>query len=236
MNIKFFHSALIFLSVLSVSCFAEPISENQNPIEQKKSLFSKEEISQISTCLGNLLWQNLNDCCSYYDIDIVLKTIKELSNHNQAPMDESECSQLMETVWGKLMDEEERNNLVLAQQFLEKIAQQPNVVEIVKGKLYYEIIQPGGGTIITDKSSPLLHFKEIDLAGSVIRDTTKRGPLKIKLSETILGFSKGVNGMRMGEKRKIFVHPDLAYGKFGGQQSQQLLIFEVEIINECSLE
>jgi peptidylprolyl isomerase len=40
-----------------------------------------------------------------------------------------------------------------------------------------------------------------------------REPYKVPLAETIPGFAKGVLGMRVGEKRKIYVHLDLEYGR-----------------------
>lgn len=192
--------------------------------------YNKDEIEKISICMGNLLWQNLNEACSHYDCEVVIRTLKELSSKERAPMDMEECYGLMETVWAKMIEEEAEKNLSLAEAFLGKVAKKSNVIEVNKDKLYYEILQIGEGEIVTEKDSPILHFKETDLSGKVIQDTTAYAPLKITLAETIKGFAEGVRGMRVGEKRRIYVHPDLAYGKFEGQEPQQLLIFEVEVI------
>ena len=40
-------------------------------------------------------------------------------------------------------------------------------------------------------------------------------PITIPLDQTIPGFSKGIVGMKEGEKRRLFVHPDLGYGTTG---------------------
>lgn len=49
------------------------------------------------------------------------------------------------------------------------------------------------------------------------------------LSETILGFAKGVEGMREGERRKLYIHPELGYALFGHVAPNSLLIVDVEV-------
>lgn len=220
---KFFR--LLSVCIFSYeSCIADP------GMEDSKIPFTKKEINDLSICMGNLLWQNLNDSCQYYDINLVLQTMKELAVKERVPMDMDDCTRIMEGAWEKMLEEEAMKNLASAERFLNTLMRQPNIVELQKGKLYYELIQAGTGNVILATSTPLLHFKESDLSGNVIRDTFEGSPIRLTLSETILGFSKGVLGMRVGEKRKIYVHPALAYGKFEGQKPQQLLIFEVEVI------
>ena len=53
-------------------------------------------------------------------------------------------------------------------------------------------------------------------------------PITLVLSDTILGFAKGASGMACGERRKIYIHPDFAYGKYGQHGFQQLVICDVE--------
>ena len=40
--------------------------------------------------------------------------------------------------------------------------------------------------------------------------------------------------MRVGEKREIYVHPDLAYKKLGKTKPNQLIIYEVVAIKDNS--
>ena len=217
---------MLFYVLLSMSCI---LSASTIFLEEQN--FTKDEIELSSECMGNLLWQNLNDCCSHYDLEIILRTIKELSTKEKNPMNIEECSKIMEKVWAKMIDAEAHKNLVKSELFLKQISAKQGVTEVVPGKLYYEILQAGSGVSVTDQSSPLLHFIESDFNGNIIRNTFDKAPIKITLAETILGFSKGVNGMKPREKRKIYVHPDLGYGKFERAESELLLIYEVEIIN-----
>jgi len=56
------------------------------------------------------------------------------------------------------------------------------------------------------------------------------GPITIPLDQTIPGFSKGLVGMKEGEKRRLFVHPDLGYGTMGQLPPNELLIFDIEVV------
>jgi len=56
-------------------------------------------------------------------------------------------------------------------------------------------------------------------------------PLPVDLDAAVEGFFLSTKGMKIGEKRKIYFHPDLAYGEYGTLTNvlpQCLLIFEVE--------
>lgn len=64
-------------------------------------------------------------------------------------------------------------------------------------------------------------------------DHTPPAPLPMVLNETglIAGWTEGVTGMRLGEKRRLVVPYDLAYGAAGrpGVPPYTTLIFEVEL-------
>ncbi len=200
---------------------------------QKKetgSSFSSEEIHHISEHLGHLVVDTLHEYAPHYDLEIVIQTIRRIEVGKEPLKALDVCQHALFDFKCKMIEAETHQNLVAAERFLTSIAQRTDVVEVKKNKLYYEILQRGQGRIINRESSPLLHFMETNLENKVIRDTREENePLKIKLSETIAGFCQGVCGMQIGERRKIYVHPDLAYGKLS---RNQLSIFEVEILED----
>ena len=54
------------------------------------------------------------------------------------------------------------------------------------------------------------------------------------IKQSIPGFAKGMLGMKEGEKRVLYIHPELAYGLTGQLPPNSLLIFEVEIVKANS--
>ena len=53
---------------------------------------------------------------------------------------------------------------------------------------------------------------------------------KICLEEVIPGLRSGLVGMKEGEKRIVYIHPDFAYGTSGCLPPNALLTFEVELV------
>ena len=210
----------LFVILILITIFYIYKKQEKGPIIQQ-TLFSSEEVKIISKHLAHLTKENLQEFYPYYDFNEFIKALSEKDDTV-----ESSYATLMEFK-DRIFNEEARKNLEIASQFLSHLPFKENIIEVKKGKIYYEILQPGTGAVITDDSTPLIHFTEMDLSNAVLQDTTGKIPLK----ETIVGFRQGVAGMQVGEKRKIYVHPDLAYGKFGQYASQQLIIFIVEIID-----
>ena len=76
--------------------------------------------------------------------------------------------------------------------------------------------------------SPVIKYTGTFLDGSVFGASTEEE--MITLDETIPGFSKGIVGMREGEKRTLYIHPELGYGSSGYLPPNSLLTFEIEVI------
>lgn len=122
-------------------------------------------------------------------------------------------------------------NLQEAENYLKSISLKKNLVEVVPSKLFYLIEKQGEGSLISDY--PWLHFKMSELKGGdlqLIYSTydDKGKPLQVDLEAVVSGFQKGVRGMKIGEVRTIYVHPDLAFGM--GKLDiapNRLIVFEI---------
>ena len=102
------------------------------------------------------------------------------------------------------------------------------MVVVEEGKLHYKIEVSGDGAEVQPHFSPLVRY-----AGKFLDGTTfgsSKEDEMISLDETIPGITKGIVGMKEGEKRTIFIHPELGYGTSGNLPPNSLLAFEVEII------
>ena len=55
--------------------------------------------------------------------------------------------------------------------------------------------------------------------------------MTIYLPDMIRGFQEGVAGMQEGEKRRLYIHPDLAYGVSNEVPPNSILFFDVEVVN-----
>lgn len=206
--------------------------------EQQKTASPKneEEISQadilrISEAFGHFIGRNLSTPGIKLDLESIIKGMRDGAAGKPAPMSDQEYEKMMAQLQEKAYRHVSEDNLKAANEFLIENAKKSGVVEIVPGKLQYLIIEEGKGEPVAEHSSPEIQYVGSYIDGTVFGNSRETGgAITIPLDQTIPGFSKGIIGMKEGEKRKLFVHPDLGYGTTGGLLPNSLLIFEVEVV------
>lgn len=130
-----------------------------------------------------------------------------------------------------------QKNQTDAERYLLSIDQQACSTPIVPSRLYYQVLQEGTGTdLLLPDSTALFHYTITTMDGKEVFSTRGQDPKQVDLSDAIPGFSLAVVGMRQHERRKIFVHPDLAYRSTSWHvPPQSLLIIEVELVSKISV-
>lgn len=218
-----FSFLLLYLGKVYYNFFHQ--EKENNKIDLSFNIEDKEELSFI---LGNMVWNSLKSYSPNYDFDLVVSTLKDLQRGGKS-IPEIDCYLSIAQLSEKALDKVAKGNLEFANHFFNDLEKKGTLIELEKYKLYYEILRSSDGEMIS--SSPLISFKEIslDVHGEEI---TKSEKVILTLSETIPGFLRGVVGMREGEVRKIYSHPQLAYGKIGGKKPNQVIIFEVEALKQ----
>jgi peptidylprolyl isomerase len=181
---------------------------------------------KVSEALGNLVGQNLKSMSSWIDVDALVRGFQEGCEGKDPSFNEEDFfiafSSLQEEAFLKLA----AKNLTEAEQFLLCNQMQPGVVEIEKGKLQISIQQEGLGDVVESHHCPLVKYKGKLLNGEIFGVSEET----LSLDSLIKGLSKGVQGMREGEKRTLYVHPDLGFGSEDLSMPNALLIFEVELL------
>lgn len=130
-----------------------------------------------------------------------------------------------------VFEKKAKENLSLAEKFLQENKKNAGVVEVQVDKLQYRIVKEGTGKAISGKPSALLHYKGSFINGQVFSSSeANKEPILLPLAQTIPGFSLGMQGMKEGETRILYIHPDLAYGTSGQLPPNSLLIFEINLI------
>ena len=124
-------------------------------------------------------------------------------------------------------------NLNQAEAFLEKNLLNNNVIEVEPGLQYMVLGSFEDSSLhpnLSDTITADFHGTLID--GSVFWSSIEIGePLTIQLSQLILGCQKIISLMREGDFWRVFIHPDLAYGKEGRPTipPNSVLIFDITL-------
>ena len=117
--------------------------------------------------------------------------------------------------------------------FLAENAQREGVVVLPSG-LQYEIIEEGKGTSPKSSDTVTVHYRGTLIDGTEFDSSYKRGrPATFKLNRVIKGWTEGLQLMKEGGKRRLYIPSNLAYGKRGAGKligPGETLIFDVELI------
>jgi len=117
------------------------------------------------------------------------------------------------------------------------IDQNNNIQNMEDQGLKIEVLQDGTGEEAKNGDNVSVHYVGTLEDGTKFDSSIDRGePFSFDLgaSRVIKGWDLGILGMKIGEKRKLTIPSDLAYGNDGIPNvipPQATLIFEVELLN-----
>ncbi len=124
-------------------------------------------------------------------------------------------------------------NRLKGEEFLAANSKREGVVTTETG-LQYEVLQPGTGQQHPKVSDTVkVHYHGTLLDGSVFDSSVDRGePIEFGLHQVIAGWTEGLQLMVVGEKTRLFIPSELAYGdrSAGSIKPGSTLIFDVELL------
>ncbi|MBN4067232.1 FKBP-type peptidyl-prolyl cis-trans isomerase [Simkania negevensis] len=234
----------MFIKTLRIACvaagclattlsFAASKEKEVLPCDASKSSkdISQAEIKKISEAFGHLLGRNLSTPAFSFDLESMIKGIRNAVSGKEPPMSDEEYGYALATIQESVLDEVAQTNLKEAEKFLATNALRTNVVELEPKKLQYEVVSPGSSdAAVPPEGTPLVHYTGKYIDGTVFGTSRTGEPIPLSLSHTIIGFRKGLEGMKEGEKRMLYVHPDLGYGTSGPLSPNSLLVFDIEVV------
>lgn len=211
-----------------IACaFASFLGAVENEKEVKKET-PVVEVAKISEAFGHLIGKNLQNIGMKFDVAQVIKGLQDSLEGKESPMSEMECIQALTSAQEKAFKEQAQDNLKKAESFLQDNAKTTGVTSLENGKVQFRIDKEGKGSSLESHYSPLIRYTGKFMDGSVF--SASKEEEKICLEEVIPGLRSGLLGMKEGEKRIVFIHPDLAYGTSGCLPPNALLTFEVELV------
>lgn len=206
-------------------------SDNQAEEQPSEAPEQKIDMKKLSEAFGHFIGRNLNSPGIKFDLESIIKGMRDGAAGKPAPMSDQDYEAMMIKVQEQAFKQLAEDNLKAANEFMAKNAKADKVVVIEPGKLEYLIVQEGTGPAVTEHSTPQIQYTGKYIDGSVFGSSEQSGgPITIPLDQTIPGFSKGIVGMKEGEKRRLFVHPDLGYGTSGHLPPNALLIFDIDLV------
>jgi FKBP-type peptidyl-prolyl cis-trans isomerase len=208
---------------------------------QKAKFNPENELHQTSYMVGRDIGRTLKEMDAGLDIDIVMKAFLEVVNDVPAQLSDSALAAIdmrfrreLQELRRRRQEEAEAKSLEEARAFLEANKNNPGVV-VTESGLQYVVITEGTGPKPTATDRVRVHYHGTLTDGTVFDSSVDRGePAVFPLNSVIMGWTEALQLMSTGSKYRLFIPPELAYGRQGMRRGNigpnAALIFEVELL------
>lgn len=201
----------------------------------KKPISNKEELDivKFSEAMGQVVGKSLQLTGLKLDMKSFLKGMENFASSTKGGgLDNAECIKVLSAYVEKNLQELAAQNLKKANDFLTQNVSSDGIVALEKGKVQYRVVKKGNGEEVKQYFSPLIRYTSKDLDGFIFNVVKEE---VFPIDEAIKGLQKTIVGMKEGEKRVIYIHPDLGYGPRDVALPNLLLVFEVEVLKANAL-
>ena len=219
-------------SLLVTGC-TETESTESNISEASVKLETKLD----SVCYGlgvdiadNLKGQGLGDL----NVEAMAKGLRDILNDSELVISKEEVGPLLNEYMGQMQAEKAKEAAKEGEEFLAINATKKGVVTLESG-MQYEVLTSGSGATPGLNDKVTTHYTGTLIDGTVFDSSVERGqPASFPVSGVIKGWTEALQLMKEGDKWKLYIPYDLAYGDKGAGANigpYSALIFEIELIS-----
>eukprot|EP00871_Galdieria_phlegrea_P004825 jgi/Galph1/5343/GphlegSOOS_G3986.1 len=233
------------LPATEASMFVGESAKSKLEAAQERVKHLDVDLKGLAKSYGHALGQSLINSGLGLDYNQVIEGIKMACTGQEFPMTLSEYERQMNQLQKAAQDFVSEMNWKEANQFFDETANDSDIHVIEAGKIVWEAGEttPDKDAQVANKDSNVMIILQgrlldgrvffscppADDTGEVVH------PLTISLKNAPYALRKGIDGMREGEDRTLYVHPEAAEGMsdlFGDVlPPNALLIFDVELVS-----
>jgi len=205
---------------------------------QAQDIDLSTERNQISYSVGVNIGQNLamQGLADQIDLDAFIAGLRDIVL-GQPKMSEEQVMTALMAFQQQLIAEQQAAAESARSEGLEFLAQngrRSGVVTTASG-LQYEVLESGASSGTSPKATDavLAHYEGRLIDGEIFDSSIQRGePVQFALNQVIPGWTEGLQLMKPGDKWRLFIPYELAYGSTGSGPIPpfSVLVFDVELI------
>ena len=225
------HATLVFFSLVALLISFYSLGQDSVDLE--------DEDERIAYSLGANIGQNLvaQELIEGIDVEIFVVGMLDAFT-DDLKLQPAEMMAAIQTYMERQADADQlalSENLTMSAEFLEQNSQNDGVVTLDSG-LQYLVLESGpeGGASPTPSDSVLAHYHGTLIDGNVFDSSVDRGePASFGVSQVISGWTEALQLMKIGDKWRLFIPPDMAYGESSPTPAippNSALIFDVELL------
>ena len=195
----------------------------------------KSEIDSVSYAIGISIGENFKKQDLTISQDAFFKAMKDVYSNGEFAINKQDGDKLVQNYFQKQQQSKFTGNIEAGKKFLEESAKKEGVTSLPSG-LLYEVLTKGTGKEHPGPTSKVTtHYHGTLTDGTVFDSSVDRGqPATFGVNQVIKGWTEILQLMVPGDKWKVYIPYNLAYGERGsGQQigPYSALVFEIELIS-----
>ena len=201
----------------------------------------KTDQDKVSYMIGHQIGGNFKRDGLDVDLNMVMNGLKDGLSGEKSPLSPEDSQKLMTDLQKSLQAKAEAKrkadgdkNTAAGKTFLAENGKKDGVKTLPSG-LQYKVITEGKGDSPKATDTVSTNYKGTLIDGTEFDSSYKRGqPAKFPVNRVIPGWTEALQLMKEGDKWKLTIPPNLAYGERGAGAAippNSTLIFEVELIS-----
>ena len=209
----------LFLSISSIS-IAQNISNKMDSVSYSIGVLFAKSMQQ----------QGVDEV----NPEIVAKAMNDYFSGEMTVMPADKCEQMYQGYLSTVARERSAKAREEGEMFLAENAKREEV-NVTESGLQYEVITAGDGAKPTANDKVKTHYHGTLINGEVFDSSVDRGePISFPVGGVIKGWQEALQLMSVGDKWKLYIPSDLAYGERGAGAKippHSVLIFEIELLD-----
>ena len=194
------------------------------------------EKEKLGYTVGYQLGQSLKKDAAKLDVDQLTAALRDVLAGTEPKLSTTEMTAVAQRFRESAVAErkaEVASNLKASQAFLAQNGKAKGVTALPSG-LQYQVLKQGTGATPTLDDRVKVHYRGTLRDAKEFDSSYQRGtPAVLPVSRTVAGWREALTKMKVGDRWKLFVPPELGYGETGAPGRigpNEVLIFEVELL------
>jgi FKBP-type peptidyl-prolyl cis-trans isomerase FklB len=213
-----------------------PQSPDGKPVPVKPVTGDEKFLGQLSYVLGASVGTKMKRNGIAIKEGPFIRAIEDVANERKMALTDDEMKLVFEAYGKKQVEKRKASadkNLVDGKAFLDDNAKKPGVKTTASG-LQYTVVTEGKGEMPKATDTVKTHYRGTLLDGTEFDSSYSRNePTEFPVNKVIAGWTEALQLMRVGDKWKLFIPSELAYGERGAGREigpNSALIFDIELL------
>jgi len=203
----------------------------------EKEVALESNMDKMSYGIGMSMARSVKNQPVDINADALISGLKDVLAEKEPRLDEAAIREAFAAVREEQMEKQKAESEVALKKgetYLTDLAKKEGIKSTESG-LHYEVLSTGEGDSPAETDVVEVHYHGTLIDGSVFDSSVERGsPAKFPVNRVISGWTEALQMMKVGDKWRLHIPADLAYGAQSPSPkipANSTLVFEVELLS-----